>query len=209
MDLVSPMRPLNRAFASFALPALLLTLTPLSCCFSIVMANSDTMTESSDSERFSEGWDEHARKAFLLMDPKDDKYIQGCQLEFYFQAIGENPTRAEIRAAMAAIGKSEEQPFAFEDCVAALKSFVSATVGSKSHIPPEDIVRVVTQSLDPTGTGAFARDALLKLLSGDGSADASKELLSKEEVEQILSELKTTDGNMIQAADFFSLLLDI
>ena len=170
---------------------------------------SDRMTDSNDSERFSEGWDEHARKAFLLMDPKDDKYIQGSQLEFYFQVIGENPTRAEIRAAMAAVGKAEEDQFAFEDCVAALKAFVSSTVGSKSHIPPEDIVRVVAQALDPNGTGTFHRDALLKLLSGDGSSEASKELLSKEEVEQILSELKMTDGNVIQAADFFSLLLDI
>jgi len=167
------------------------------------------MSESSDSERFSEGWDEHARKAFLLMDPKDDKYIQGSQLEFYFQVIGENPTRAEIRAAMAAIGKSEEDQFAFEDCVGALKSFVSSTVASKSNLSPEDIVRIVTQALDPAGTGTFTKDALLKLLSGEGSADTSKELLSKEEVEQILSELKISEGNVIQAADFFSLLLDI
>lgn len=167
------------------------------------------MTDSHDSERFSEGWDEHARKTFLLMDPKEDKYILGNQLEYYFQVIGENPTRAEIQAALQAVGKTETDQFTFDDCVSALKSFVAATVSVKAHLISSDVVRIVNQHLDPNGTGVFTKDALMRLLVSDGSSNGhtSLELLTKDEMEQILSELKVTDGT-VQAADFFSLLLD-
>jgi Ca2+-binding EF-hand superfamily protein len=167
------------------------------------------MSDSSDSERFSEGWDEHARKAFILLDPKEDKFILGAQLEYYFQVVGENPTRGELLAAITAVGKKVDDQFTFDDCVAALKSFVSSTISNKNALSAADVVRIVTQNLDPNGTGTFTKDALIKLMTGDGSNDASMELLSKEEMEQILAELKITDGNTIQAADFFSLLLDI
>ena len=166
------------------------------------------MADSLDSERFSEGWDEHARKAFILMDPKEDKYILGSQVEYYFQVIGENPTRAEIKSAIAAIGKTENDQLTFEDCVAALKAFVSATLSSNNALSAADVVRIVTQKLDPTGTGKFTKDELIKLMTGDSSNDTGVEFLSREEMEQILADLKT-DGNSVQAADFFSLLLDI
>lgn len=166
------------------------------------------MTDSSDSERFSEGWEEGARKVFILMDPKKDKYILGNQLEYYFQVIGENPTRSDIKLAIAAIGKAENGQFTFDECVAALKAFVATSVPASNALSAADVVRTVTQKLDPSGTGRFTKDAILKLMTGEGSNDPTLEFLTKEEMEQILADLKT-EGNSIQPADFFSLLLDI
>lgn len=166
------------------------------------------MTDSSESERFSEGWDEHARKAFALMDPKEGTHILGTQLEYYFQIIGENPTRAEVIAALTAITKTPEDQITFEECVAALKAYVLATAGSKFQLGADEVVRVVGQALDPATSGTFTKDALMKMLGDDGTP-SPLERLSRDELEAILSELKITDGKMIQVADFFSLLLDI
>jgi Ca2+-binding EF-hand superfamily protein len=166
------------------------------------------MSDSSESERFSEGWDEHARKAFALMDPKDDSHILGSRLEYYFQIIGENPTKAEVCAALSAIGKTLEDEITFDQCVAALKAYVQATTNSRALLSSDDVVRVVGRSLDPNNTGKISKEALTRLLS-DEHAVPPHERLDREEMDQILAELKITDGKTIQSADFFSLLLDI
>ena len=166
-------------------------------------------SESGDSERFSEGWEESAKKSFGLMDSKEADTIAGTELEFYFQVIGESPSRAEVQAAITAVGKRETDRFSFDECVAALKSFTAASVASQAALPPSDIVRIVSQTLDPNGTGAFDKEALIKLLTTSSSPNASCELLTRDEMDQILAELKISENNTVLAADFFSLLLDV
>ena len=166
------------------------------------------MSDSSESERFSEGWDEHARKAFALMDPKDDIHIQGSRLEYYFQIIGENPTKADVCTALSAIGKTAEDQLTFDECVAALKAYVQATTTTRALLSSDDIVRVVGRSLDPNNSGKISKEALSRLMS-DEHGPTTQERLTREEMDQILAELKITDGKTIQSADFYSLLLDV
>lgn len=166
-------------------------------------------SESGDSERFSEGWEESAKKSFGLMDSKEADTIAGTELDFYFQVIGESPSRAEVKAAMTALGKSETDRFTFEECVAALKSFISSSVASQTALPASDIVRIVTQALDPNGTGSFDKEELINLMTVSNAPNASYELLARDEMDQILAELKISENNKVLAADFFSLLLDV
>lgn len=166
-------------------------------------------SESGDSERFSEGWEESAKKSFGLMDSKEADTIAGTELEFYFQVIGESPSRAEVKAAMTALGKSESDRFTFEECVAALKSFISSSVASHTALSASDIVGIVTQALDPSGTGSFDKEELIKLMTVSNGPNATYELLARDEMDQILAELKISENNKVLATDFFSLLLDV
>lgn len=166
-------------------------------------------SESGDSERFSEGWEESAKKSFGLMDSKEGDTIAGTELESYFQSIGESPSRAEVQVAITALGKRETDRFTYDECVAALKAFTSASVASQAALPASDIVRIVTQTLDPNGTGSFDKDELVNLMTVSTSPNSTCELLTRDEMDQILAEIKISDNNKVLAADFFSLLLDV
>lgn len=144
----------------------------------------------------------------MLLDPKDGTHITASQVEYLFQIIGENPSRSEVTAALSAIGKASEDSLTFDECVAALKAYVHTTTESKTQLEPNEIIRVITQALDPNNLGTLSKDGLVRLL-GEDSSTAGLERLTRDELEQIFAELKSVDGTTIQAADFFSLLLDI
>lgn len=165
-------------------------------------------SESGDSERFSESWEESAKKSFSVMDSKEADTIAGSQLEFYFQIIGENPSRSEVQAAISAGGKRDTDRFTFEECVTALKAFTAASVTSQAALPASEIMRVINQALDPNATGTFPKESLIKLMTGESPSLPTSETLTRDEMDLLLSELKISEGNTVQAADFFSLLLE-